>query len=113
MDLAERRAADRTLAQRRQEARRDYVRYAEQAADADREYETTRAKVFAQQKSEGATDKAAELACRAAAAEAKHRRDIANSLARSALLRVDETEREAVTVRDLHSSSERVDGLAA
>jgi hypothetical protein len=113
MDLAERRVADRTLAQRRQEARRDYVRYSEQEADADREYEKTRARVFAKSKSEGLSDKAAELACRSAAADHKHRRDIAHSLAKASLLRIEESEREAVTVRDLHSSSERVDGLAA
>lgn len=113
MDLAERRAADRELARQRQEARRDYTRYAEQAADADRDYEQTRAREFAKAKSDGLSDKAAELKCRAAAADAKHRRDIANSLARASLLRIAETEREAVTVRDIHASSERVDGVAA
>ncbi len=113
MDLAERRVADRTLTQQRGTARRDYIRYAEQAADADRDYEKTRARVFAEQKSEGSSDKAAELACRSAAADAKHRRDIANSLARAALLRIDETEREMVTVRDIFASSQRVDGVAA
>ncbi len=113
MDLQERRIADRKLAQQRQEARRDYVRYAEQAAKADDEYEQTRARVFLEHKSEGASDRAAELACRAEAASAKYRRDIAASLARASLLRIDEVEREAVTVRDLHASSERVEGLAA
>lgn len=113
MDLAERRQADRTLAQRRQEARRDYVRYSEQEADADREYAVTLAKTFAKHRSDGEPVGAAEIAARAAAADHKHRRDIAHSLARAALLRIDETEREAVTVRDIHSSSERVDGLAA
>lgn len=113
MDLAERRAADHTLVEQRQAARRDYVRYCETEADADRDYERTRARVFAEAKSEGASDRAAELRCREAAAEHKHRRDIAHSLARAALLRIDETEREAVTVRDIHSSSERVDGVAA
>jgi len=113
MDLAERRVADRTLAQRRQEARRDYVRYAEQEADADREYAVTLAKTFATQRSNGESVGAAEIAAKAAAADHKHRRDISHSLAKAALLRIDETEREAVTVRDIHSSSERVDGLSA
>lgn len=113
MDLAERRAADRTLAERRQEARRDYVRYSEQEADADRDYEKTRARVFAEAKSDGLSDRTAELKCREAAADHKHRRDIAHSLARAALLRIAESERESVTVRDLHASSERVEGLAA
>lgn len=113
MDLAERRLADRTLAQRRQDARRDYVRYAEDEANADREYAKTLARVFLQHRDKGEAVGASELLAKADAAEAKQRRDIAHSLARAALLRIDETEREAVTVRDLHSSSERVDGLAA
>lgn len=113
MDLAERRLADRTLAERRQAARRDYVRYAEQEADADREYAVTMAKTLATARSNGEPVGAAEIAAKAAAAEAKHRRDIAKSLAKAALLRIEETEREAVTVRDIHASSERVDGLSA
>ena len=112
MDLAERRLADRTLAERRREARRDYVRYCQTEADADLAFERTRARVFAEAKDAGKSDRAAELECRAAAAEAKHKRDIAHSLARAALLRIDETEREAVTVRDLHATSERIDGVA-
>lgn len=99
MDLAERRAADRELATQRADARRDYER--------------TRARVFAEQKSKGASDRAAELACRDAAADAKHKRDLAHSLARSALLRINEVERKSVTVRDIHATSERIDGLAA
>ena len=113
MDLAERRAADRQLALQRRSARMDYIQHAAEEAEADRDYERTRARVFAEQKAAGKSDRAAELACREAAADAKYRRDIAHSLARAALLRIAESERESVTVRDLHSSSERVDGLAA
>lgn len=111
MDLAERRVADRTLAERRQTARRDYVRYAEEEAAADREYTKTLARVFLEHRDKGEPVGASELLAKAEAAEAKQRRDIAHSLARAALLRIDETEREAVTVRDIHSSSERVDGV--
>lgn len=113
MDLAERRAADRELATQRADARRDYERYSAEEADADRDYERTRARVFAEEKSKGASDRAAELACRDAAADAKHKRDLAHSLARSALLRINEVERKSVTVRDIHATSERIDGLAA
>lgn len=113
MDLHARRLADRKLAETRREARRDYVRYAEQEADADRDYERTRATAFAKAKSEGLSDRAAELACRDAAADHKHRRDIAHSLARAALLRIQEAERESVSVRDIHATSERIDGVAA
>ena len=113
MDLAERRAADRSLSEQRGDARRDYVRYSEQEADADREYEVTRARVYMEKRHAGATDRESELACREAAADPKHRRDIAHSMARASLLRISEIERKSVTVRDLHATSERIDGLAA
>lgn len=113
MDLVSRRKADRTLAERRQDARRDYVRYAEQEADADREYRVTKAKTYASERANGNTSTGAEIQANAAAADAKHRRDIAGSLAKSSLLRIQETERESVSVRDIHSTSERIDGLAA
>lgn len=113
MNLQGRRDADRVLARRRQEARRDYERYAEQEAEADRLYEKTRATVFVQAKAEGDSDRTAELKCRDAAADHKYRRDLAHSLAKSALLRVAEAERESVTVRDIHSTSERIDGVVA
>ena len=113
MDLQARRVADRKLAERRQEARRDYVRYAEQAADADREYRRVKATTYMEQRSQGNTSVGAELEANAVAADARHRRDIADSLAKAALLRIEEASREAVSVRDIHSTSERIDGLAA
>lgn len=113
MDLQARRVADRKLAERRQEARRDYVRYAEQAADADREYRRVKAVTYAEERSQGNTSVGAEIEANAKASDAKHRRDIAESLAKSALLRIQEVERETISVRDIHSTSERIDGLAA
>ena len=113
MDLQARRTADRTLAERRQEARRDYVRYAEQAADADAEYRRIKARTYAEERSHGNTSVGAEMEANAKAAEHKHRRDIAQSLAKASLLRVEEVERDSVSVRDIHSTSEKIDGLAA
>lgn len=113
MGLDERRRADRTLAERRQDARRDYVRYAQEAADADLDYRRTKARVYMEQRSEGNTSIGAELQANAVAGDARHRRDIAESLAKASLLRIQEVERESVTVRDIHSTSERIDGLAA
>ena len=113
MDLAERRVADRMIAERRRKAREDYVRWASDAADHDLEYRKVRATAFAQAKSRnGVTATEAELEADAAAAQHKHTRDISHVLARAALLMIDETEREATSVRDIHRSSERVDGLA-
>jgi hypothetical protein len=113
MDLAERRAADRALSEQRREARRDYLRYAEQSAEADREYRKAKARKFVELRAEGEPVESAKIQAEAVASDAKHRRDIAASLAKAALLRVEEAERDSVTVRDIHSSSERVDGLAA
>lgn len=113
MDLAERREADRRISEARREARRDYVRYSEQAADADAEYRKAKATEFVKLRSAGEAVESAKIQAEAAAADAKHRRDIAHSLAKAALLKVEEAERDSVTVRDLHSSSERVEGLAA
>ena len=113
MDLAERRAADRELSEQRREARRDYVRYSEESSNADREYRKTKARRFVELRSEGEAVESAKIQAEAEASDAKHKRDIAASMAKAALLRVEEAERDSVTVRDLHASSERVDGLAA
>lgn len=113
MDLAERRAADRALSEQRRDARRDYVRYSEQAAEADREYRVSKARRFVELRHEGESAEGSKIQAEAAAADAKHRRDIAASLAKAALLRIEEAERDSVTVRDIHHSSERVDGVAA
>lgn len=113
MDLAERREADRRISQARREARRDYERYAEQAADADLDYRKTKARRMVELRAEGEPSGVAEVRAEAEAGEHRHRRDIAASLAKAALLRVDEAERDATVVRDLHRSSERVEGLAA
>ena len=113
MDLAERRAADRQIAEQRRDARRDYVRYSEQAADADLEYRKTKARRFVELRAEAEPVEAAKIQAEADAADAKRTRDIAASMAKAALLRVEETERDSVSVRDLHKTSERIDGLAA
>lgn len=113
MDLAERRAADRALSEQRRDARRDYVRYAEQAADAEQEYRKTKARRFVELRAEGEAQESAKIQAEADAAEARHKRDIAAAMAKAALLRIEEAERDSVTVRDIHASSERVDGLAA
>lgn len=111
MDLDARRRAERMLAETRRDARRDFVRYKHEAADADLEYRRVKAQTYAAQRSEGNTSVGAELEANAAAGESRHRRDIAESLAKAALLKIEEAEREAVTVRDLHSTSEKIDGL--
>ncbi len=113
MDLAERRAADHTLSEQRREARRDFVRYAEQAADAEQEYRKVKARRFVELRHDGEPVESAKIQAEGDASDARHKRDIASSLAKASLLRIEEAERDSVTVRDIHASSERVDGLHA
>lgn len=113
MDLNERRRADHKLAVSRRQARTEYVEQAETAAKADAEYCRVKSVTFLECRDNGMPVTGAEIVAKAAAAEAKQRRDIALSLAKAALLKIQETERESVSVRDIHSTSERIDGLAA
>lgn len=113
MDLAERRTAERSIAEARRDARRDYVRYSEESAKADHAYRLTKARSYVQYRGQGETGEGSRIRAEADAAEDRMRRDISASLAKAALLRVDEAERESVVVRDLHRTSERIDGLAA
>lgn len=102
----------RKLSTARSEARRDYERYAEEAATAEREYRVTLAKVFARERSAGEPAGASEILAKAAASEAGHRRDLATSLAKSALLRIEALERDAATLRSIADWSQRIDGGA-
>lgn len=109
LDLADYRRGARTNAEQRREARRDFERYSRQEADAERDYRMRLAVVFAQRKSEGESDKRAEMAAKAEAADLAHRRDIAHSLAFSSRLRIEELERDAASLRHISERSGRID----
>jgi len=111
MDLGERREAERNIAKARREARNSYVAYSEQAAKEDLEYRKTKALRLVEYRAAGEPAGVAQIRAEADAAEHKYKREIAESLAKAALLKIEETERDSVVVRDLHKSSERVDGL--
>jgi len=113
MDLNQRRRADHKLSLQSQEARNEYVQQAEREAEADAEYRRVKAQTYLKARDEAMPSNGAEIVANAAAAEAKQRRDIAHSLARASLLKIAECDRQRVTVRDIHSTSERIDGLAA
>lgn len=111
MDLSERRQAERKIAEARRKGRDDYVAYSEQAAKEDLEYRKTKAIKLVEYRAAGEPAGVAQIRAEADAAEHKYKREIAESLAKAALLKIEETERDSVVVRDLHRSSERVDGL--
>lgn len=112
MNLDERRRADHQLAVQRRQARAEYVEQAEIEAKADADYRRIKSTTFLECRDQGLPANGAEIVANAAAAAAKQKRDIAAALAKAALLKVQETERESVSVRDIHTSSERIDGLA-
>lgn len=112
MDLDARRKADRSIAEDRRAARRDYVRHSEEAAKEDLLYRKTKAVKLLEHRVREPAGVALVLA-EADAADHRYKRDIAESLAKASLLKVDETEREATSVRDIHKTSERIDGLSA
>lgn len=111
MDLDARRKADRSIAEGRRAARRDYVKHSEVAAKEDLAYRKTKAIKLVEYRAGGEPAGVAQIRAEADAAEHRMKRDIAASLAKASLLKVDEAEREATVVRDLHRTSERLDGL--
>lgn len=111
MDLEQRRRADRSIAEDRRAARRDYVKHSEEAAKEDLAYRKTKAIKLVEYRAGGEPAGVAQIRAEADAAEHRMKRDIAASLAKASLLKVDEAEREATVVRDLHRTSERIDGL--
>jgi hypothetical protein len=113
MDLAERKAADRATATYRAKARKEFVKQADIAANKDREYRELKATTYVQLRHEGETSEGSRIRAESASAQLRSERDIASSLAKAALLRVDEAERNSVSVRDVHATSQKIDGLAA
>src|SRR5215510_4016144 len=113
MDLEERRLNERKIAQSRRDARRDFVRHSEEAAKEDLAYRKTKAVKLVEYRAAGEPAGVAQIRAEADAAEHKFKRALAEASAKAALLKIDETERDSVVVRDLHRSSERVDGLSA
>jgi hypothetical protein len=113
MDLDARRKADRSIAEDRRAARRDYVRHSEEAAKEDLAYRKTKAIKLVEYRAAGEPAGVAQIRAEADAAGYRFKRDIAESLAKASLLKIDETEREATSVRDIHATSQKIDGLSA
>lgn len=113
MDLADRRKADRANAEHRRKARADYEQHTHDAAEADLRYRTKKATTYIELRAKGETSEGARIRAEAESAPDKRDRDIAAGRAKAALLRIDEAESERVSIRDIHKTSERIDGLAA
>lgn len=118
LDFAEVQRAARALGEKRREARRAYEEQSQAAADADRDYRRVFAVAFTRARAgsdsePGRSVAEAEALAASEAAEAKHRRDIAQSLAKSALLRIEELEADRAMLRQLGDWSQRIEGVAA
>src|SRR5262245_7587554 len=111
-DITEIRAKAHELGKKRREARAAYERFSREAADADRDYRKRKAVAFTRARAAGASVAEAELDCDAAAADDKHRRDIAQSLAKAQLLRIEELEADRAMLRQLGEWSQRMEHVA-
>ena len=112
MDLNERRQADHQLRQIRDEARAEFVRQSEIVAIADAEYRRVKSMTYLECRDQAMPSNGAEIVANAAASEIRQKRDIAASLAKASLLKVSATDRDFVSIRDTHATSERIDGVA-
>lgn len=113
LSLDEFRVKSNQIQQKRSEARRDYERYTEEEAEADRLYRQTLATAFAKAKASDQTAAQAEIQAHADASEAKLKRDLAKSLAKSALLRIEGLEADRATLRTVAEWSQRIEGVTA
>jgi hypothetical protein len=113
LSLDEFRAKSNQLHQKRSEARRDYERYAEAEAKADKDYRVTLATAFAQAKAKEMTAAQADIEAHSMASDKKLERDLAKSMAKSALLRIEQLEADRATLRSIAEWSQRIEGVTA
>jgi len=113
LTLDEFRAKANAMQQARSDARRDYERYAEQEADADRTYRQTLAQAFATARAGDMTAAQSDVEAHSKASDAKHTRDLAKSMAKSALLRIEALEADRATLRSIAEWSQRIDSTGA
>lgn len=113
LSLDEFRVKSNQLQQKRSDARRDYERYSQEEAEADRQYRMTLASAFAQCKANDMTAAQAEVEAHARASDAKLKRDLAKSMSKSALLRIEQLEADRATLRSIAEWSQRISGVTA
>lgn len=113
MSLDEFRVKSNQLQTKRSEARRDFERYSQEEAEADRQYRMTLASAFAQCKANDMTAAQAEVEAHARASDAKLKRDLAKSMSKSALLRIEQLEADRATLRVVADWSQRIEGVTA
>lgn len=115
MDFGEIRAAAHDLAEKRREARRDYERRSEEAAEAERDFRKELAIQFTCCRSDDKGVGESEILANGheQVAGYRHKRDICQSLAKAALLRIEELEADRAMLRQLGDWSQRMEGVVA
>jgi septal ring factor EnvC (AmiA/AmiB activator) len=105
------RGAARDLAENRRRARRDYQKHAEEASDGEREYRKRLAIALAQYRSEGKGAGESEILAQGDVADWRHRRDLAQAMARADLLRIEELEADRAMLRQLAEFSKELETM--
>lgn len=101
MSFEEIRAASHDLARNRRKAIVEYQLHAEAAANAERDFRKKLATELTKFRSAEKGVGESEILANAEAADQRHARDLAHSIARADLLRIDAYEREQATLRQL------------
>lgn len=111
LSFSEIRSAAHDLAERRRQARADYEKRSREAADAERDYRKKLAIELTKFRSSEKGVGESEILANAEAADEKHRRDIAQSLAKAALLRIEELEADRAMLRQLGAWSQELEAV--
>lgn len=109
MGFAELRSAAHNLASRRRDARKDYEKHANKAADAERDFRKKLAVEFTKARSSGKGVGESEILANGEAADERHERDLEQSLAKAALLRIEELEADRAMLRQLGAWSQELE----
>lgn len=107
------RSAAHDLAELRRQARRDYEKRSLEAAEAEREYHQRKAVEFAKARSQEKGVGESEIIANGESAGKRHARDVAQALAKAALLRIEELEADRAMLRQLGDWSQRMEGITA
>ena len=114
LSLDEFRRQSRVLQENRSKAREEYERHAQEEAQAEFEYRRAFAIAHTQAAAKGTLNaKGIEAEAVAQTAPLRLKRDLAKSLAKSSLLRINELEADRATLRSIAEWSQRVDGVTA
>lgn len=104
------RKAAHLLGEKRRAARADYEHRTREAAEAERDYRKTKAIAFTKARDGEKGVGESEIIADHHSADARYRRDIAQSMVKASLLRIEELEADRAMLRQLGDWSQRMEG---